>query len=344
LLFCLLISLLAPAQQAGTALFMIDNLTGPRATKKGILVDLRVTLSNVPEPGIASFQGELSYDKNIIRVTELKLPPFPSNGTIVETNLSLLGRARFAATIMAKGIPPVKEGTVLVLRAECLKNGTSALTLTVEALADFDDHKVAFSVTQGALQCKGGGQGPRALFSVSPASPLPGQPVQFTDQSTDPDEGGLAQWEWNFGDGTKSNEKNPEHTYTTRGCYLVSLKVTDDDDSLSDQTSKRLSVGEGCPDILLINFPNPAKSETIFAFEYLKPIKQATLHVFNIKGKRVYENKTLTVTGTKGEQRWLLKDTSGQDLPNGPYFCSIVAVTPDNRVVKSPTVVLIIQR
>lgn len=45
--------------------------------------------------------------------------------------------------------------------------------------------------------------------------------VQFTDEST----GLLVSREWSFGDGTKSNERNPRHVYAV-GKYTVSLTTT----------------------------------------------------------------------------------------------------------------------
>ncbi|MBE0534350.1 MAG: PKD domain-containing protein [Phycisphaerae bacterium] len=60
----------------------------------------------------------------------------------------------------------------------------------------------------------------------SGASPMT---VQFTnrsyfssyDNSTE-----VAEWEWDFGDGTLSNEENPSHTYATGGAYKVTLRMT----------------------------------------------------------------------------------------------------------------------
>jgi PKD repeat protein len=46
--------------------------------------------------------------------------------------------------------------------------------------------------------------------------------VSFTDQST----GAITSWEWVFGDGTMSNNKNPIHTYSDPGSYTVTLTVT----------------------------------------------------------------------------------------------------------------------
>ncbi|HXS54477.1 MAG TPA: PKD domain-containing protein [Hanamia sp.] len=47
--------------------------------------------------------------------------------------------------------------------------------------------------------------------------------IQFTDKSTG---SGALKYEWNFGDGTTSGSANPAHTYSNRGSFTVSLKVT----------------------------------------------------------------------------------------------------------------------
>jgi PKD repeat protein len=50
----------------------------------------------------------------------------------------------------------------------------------------------------------------------------------FVDRSRD-DDGSIVSWEWNFGDGATSRERNPSHVYTAPGHYDVLLVVTDDD-------------------------------------------------------------------------------------------------------------------
>lgn len=49
--------------------------------------------------------------------------------------------------------------------------------------------------------------------------------VNFTDLSTTPT-GTITNWEWDFGDGTTSTQRNPSHTYTNTGFYTVTLIVT----------------------------------------------------------------------------------------------------------------------
>ena len=49
-------------------------------------------------------------------------------------------------------------------------------------------------------------------------------PVQFTDLSK-AGSGTITSWQWDFGDGTLSTQKNPSHTYANPGNYNVTLKV-----------------------------------------------------------------------------------------------------------------------
>jgi PKD repeat protein len=50
----------------------------------------------------------------------------------------------------------------------------------------------------------------------------------FLDRSGDGD-GSVVSWQWDFGDGASSRERNPSHSYQTPGRYDVLLLVTDND-------------------------------------------------------------------------------------------------------------------
>lgn len=51
------------------------------------------------------------------------------------------------------------------------------------------------------------------------------QQTIFTDETTVP-AGGIASWDWDFGDGGTSNQQNPVHTYANGGTFDVQLYVT----------------------------------------------------------------------------------------------------------------------
>ena len=81
---------------------------------------------------------------------------------------------------------------------------------------------------------------PVASFSASPGSGSAPLTVSFTDNSRD-----ASSLSWVFGDGNTSTEKNPVHTYSTAGNYLVNLKVSNENGS--DSTSSKITVSEPLP-------------------------------------------------------------------------------------------------
>ncbi|WP_211531212.1 PKD domain-containing protein [Methanocalculus chunghsingensis] len=70
---------------------------------------------------------------------------------------------------------------------------------------------------------------PVAEFSLNRTGGEPPFSVAFRDTST----GGIISREWDFGDGTKSDQINPVHTYTRQGVYTVSLTVMNSNGTMS---------------------------------------------------------------------------------------------------------------
>ncbi len=66
---------------------------------------------------------------------------------------------------------------------------------------------------------------PLANFTADETEDCGSLTVSFTDLSTN----SPTSWEWNFGDGTTSNEQNPTHEYNNSGSYIVSLTVENTD-------------------------------------------------------------------------------------------------------------------
>ncbi len=63
---------------------------------------------------------------------------------------------------------------------------------------------------------------PYCGFTFSPKFPKPGETVHFIDNSIN----NTTTWLWNFGDGTTSTEKSPNHIYSAENKYKVTLNIT----------------------------------------------------------------------------------------------------------------------
>jgi PKD repeat protein len=73
---------------------------------------------------------------------------------------------------------------------------------------------------------------PTADFAWSPEPQFENEIIHFTDLSISyPDE--MVAWSWDFGDGHISSDRNTSHIYGDDGKFIVTLTVTDDDNSTS---------------------------------------------------------------------------------------------------------------
>jgi PKD repeat protein len=68
----------------------------------------------------------------------------------------------------------------------------------------------------------------RAEFGVDVRSGTAPLMVQFSNSSYASRGTSACTWQWDFGDGTSSTERNPVHVYSAAGVYAVSLTVVDD--------------------------------------------------------------------------------------------------------------------
>ena len=86
---------------------------------------------------------------------------------------------------------------------------------------------------------------PTCCFSFTPSAPEDGEEVRFAAQATDPD-GEVASLSWAFEDGTCATGESVAHPFADDGAYIVTLTVTDDDNSTTS-CSQTVTVGNAPP-------------------------------------------------------------------------------------------------
>tara|TARA_R110002124_G_scaffold286888_1_gene469050 strand:+ start:1409 stop:6949 length:5541 start_codon:yes stop_codon:yes gene_type:complete len=155
--------------------------------------------------------------------------------------------------------------------------------------------------------------------------------IQFTDLSTDPkdaSDGGIVSWDWNFGDGSSSDVKNPSHKYTEVGTYTVTLKVTDNGGLTAESqevvnveiivsTETNIEIPSSVK--LEQNYPNPFNPSTTIKFG-LPEAGNVQLEVYNMLGQKIVE----LVNGRKNAG-WHTISFDASQLASGIYIYRITS-------------------
>jgi gliding motility-associated-like protein len=142
-------------------------------------------------------------------------------------------------------------------------------------------------------------------------------------------------WEWDFGDGTVSTEKDPVHVFKMPGEFEVVLKAYDIFGCSSVQ-KEEVKVKEVTEYLMMPNAfsPNGDGLNDIFG-PVTKGISGYRMDIFNKWGELIFSNASKNSEGWNGH-------LNGQLLPSGNYVYKVTFQTPKGEVVeKAGTVTLI---
>ena len=76
---------------------------------------------------------------------------------------------------------------------------------------------------------------PTAVASALPSTGSAPLSTNFTGSNSTDEDGTIASYSWDFGDGQNANSANPSHVYQNPGTYVATLTVEDDDGASSQQ-------------------------------------------------------------------------------------------------------------
>jgi PKD repeat protein len=132
--------------------------------------------------------------------------------------------------------------------------GTFDVTLTATDARGVSGSKTKTLVVEGPPN-----EVPTVDFTWDPAAPDTDETVTFTATVTDPDQptGTPFTYAWDFGDTTTSAASSPQHAFTEKKAYTITLTVTDAQDGETTVT-KTVSVGNE-PPVATITAPATAK-------------------------------------------------------------------------------------
>ena len=149
----------------------------------------------------------------------------------------------------------------------------------------------------------------------------PSGSVVFSNQST-----GAAPFTymWDLGDGTTSNQQDPQHLYATGGVYYVCMTVTDATgcmDMICDTVSVVIQgIDDSNPsNFNLSSFPNPFEGQTTIHYE-LANSAVVNLAVFDILGNKI--KSLITKKQSSGKYNFIW---NAENYSPGIYFITLQA-------------------
>ena len=160
---------------------------------------------------------------------------------------------------------------------------------------------------------------PIASFNVAPSTviSIPNYTFRFEDESTN----SPSVWQWDFGDGTTSSQRNPSHTYLDTGSYVVTLRVSNQQGCFTS-TFRTVTI-VGVPGYLYVPNSFMPGSETPELRVFMAKgsgIKTWTMSVFNKWGQKLWETNRLD-DGRPVE--WWDGTFNSVPVPQGVYFWKI---------------------
>lgn len=203
-------------------------------------------------------------DPIAVDVEDLENPVEPFDGTSAIGGCFYTGEAFPSEYHQKYFMADYSDGSIKVMdfNDEEEFKGAEIMTDTLGAIVHLDmnpdDGCLYYTkLNPGELRkiCFGGNISPVAQFEYDEKYGDSPHTVQFTGENSYDNDGEIVDFEWDFGDGSLSQEANPEHTFTADGtvAYEVSLTVTDNEGA-THTTEDVISVNNTPPQIQITSF------------------------------------------------------------------------------------------
>ncbi|MDP2040983.1 MAG: PKD domain-containing protein [Algoriphagus sp.] len=226
--------------------------------------------------------------------------------TLYDYQLSGLG-----VTLLNDALKSVAKSGLYELRVKLKDLDCYSVPVTVEVFIQEEELTVDFDFGvqgTGVKDDLGGG-----IF--------PDDVIQFTDLS----DSRAVKWEWNFGDGTNSQQQNPAHTFGKKGEFVVELMISDSYGCQVTVTktvlitrSYRLMIPTGFT-------PTGTQNRTFLPKQ--KGLIRLELLVFNTWGDLIFRTEDIETEGWDGT-------LNGKLLDAGLYVYRVNGVATDGEEVR----------
>jgi gliding motility-associated-like protein len=149
---------------------------------------------------------------------------------------------------------------------------------------------------------------------------FPDDVIQFTDLSEDR----AVKWEWDFGDGEKSSEKNPKHVFGEKGVFKIKLIIIDNY-GCQTEIEKELAITKSYRLMVPTGFTPTQGQNKTFSPKF-KGLVSVQLSIFTSWGDLIFTSSELDTEGWDGTM-------NGKMLDAGVYFFRFKGVATDGEQV-----------
>ncbi|MFQ6040065.1 MAG: PKD domain-containing protein [Candidatus Poribacteria bacterium] len=194
---------------------------------------------------VGSIDVTLTYDAGLLTATEVVGETVsPATGFTVLPNVNQAGKV-IIGVITVDGLgKKVAAGAMFKIKFDvnpAAEGGsTSELTLEDMILSDADTfEEIAVKVENGEFTVIGGANvPPTADAGVAEIAAKVGEEIQLDGSNSTDEDGTIATFNWDFGDGEVGEGEQIAHAYAAAGEYTVTLTVTDDKGDTGTATVK----------------------------------------------------------------------------------------------------------
>ena len=231
-------------------------------------VDFSINIKIINVTRLYSWEVILSWDKDVLEVTNVVEGPFLSQGGqystyFVKKIYNDKGFVRIDCTIMGGDATTNADGsgTLATITFSVKTPGTTPIHFNQTLLLTYYLNVIEHTTIDGFFYTNY----PVAKFTYHPTNPSPGKSITFNASlSSDYVTGIIAEYIWDFGDENVTSTSNPiiKHTYDSAGEYNVTLTVFNGL-GLSHETCRIVEVIELSSDI---NGDNKVNYKDLFMF------------------------------------------------------------------------------
>jgi len=212
---------------------------GDASTASGAVVAHTYTTPGDYTASVTVTDTSAAFDTTTVQVHVLAPPPLPDGLPSASVSASpQTGQAPLAITADASA--STDDGSITAYAWDFGDGGTDTGPVAAHTYAAPGTYTVTATVTDDLGQTDTAtahvqayappmNATPTSAFTRSPASGIQPVAATFDGSASTDDDGTVASYAWDFGDGNTAGGPTAAHTYPTAGAYVVSLTVTDDD-------------------------------------------------------------------------------------------------------------------